>query len=91
MFFHRRAAESTACPSTNGKLEFPCLQFFKLKVPRNSKAPPNSVVLSVAIFLENIKPTKPPVIIKPPLGKNVSREWIDDCDLMKRSKKPERL
>ena len=53
-----------------GKLDFPCLQIFKLKVLRASKAPPKSTpVLRVARFLEKTKPRSPPLKTRPPVTK----------------------
>jgi hypothetical protein len=59
-----------ACPRMNGKLDFPCLQIFKLKVLRASKAPPKSTpVLRVARFLVKTKPRRPPLKTSPPVTK----------------------
>lgn len=56
-----------ACPSTNGKLDFPCLQIFKLKVLSASKAPPyNKPVPKDTAFFENTKPMSPPLKTIPP-------------------------
>lgn len=56
-----------ACPSTNGKLDFPCLQIFKLKVLSASKAPPyNTPVPKDTAFFENTKPMSPPLKTIPP-------------------------
>lgn len=52
----------------NGKLDFPCLQILKLIVLKASKAPPKRIpLLKVAGFLEKIKPTMPPVKMRPPV------------------------
>ena len=60
-----------ACPRINGKLDFPCLQTFMLKVLRNSKAPPKSTPLpSVAGLRENRNPIIPPVKTNPPTTKD---------------------
>lgn len=57
-----------ACPRTNGTLDFPCLQTFKLKMLRASKAPPKSTpVLKVVGFLVNTKPAIPPLRTSPPI------------------------
>lgn len=61
-----RKVKIPACPSMNGKLDFPCRQIFKLKVLRASKAPPKS---KVVVFLENIKPISPPLRTRPPIIK----------------------
>ena len=56
-----------ACPSTNGRLDFPCLQIFKLKVLSVSKATPNNTpVPKVTAFLEKTKPRSPPLKTIPP-------------------------
>lgn len=55
-----------------GKLDFPCLQIFKLKVLRASKAPPKSTpVLKDAGFLENANPASPPLNISPPVARYI--------------------
>lgn len=52
----------------NGTLDFPCLQNFKLKVLRASKAPPKSTPeLRVEGFLERTKPRSPPLKTSPPV------------------------
>ena len=61
-----RKVKIPACPSMNGKLDFPCLQILKLKVLRASRAPPKSKVVG---FLENTKPTSPPLRTRPPVIK----------------------
>jgi hypothetical protein len=64
-----------ACPSTNGRLDFPCLQIFKLKVLSASKAPPNNTpVPKLTAFLEKTKPRSPPLKTTPPEKKKEKKE-----------------
>ena len=51
-----------ACPRMKGKLDFPCLQIFKLKVLRASKAPSKEHSSGQrARFGEKTKPSTPPL------------------------------
>lgn len=51
----------------NGKLDFPCLQIFKLKVLSASKAPPEIKLLNADGFLEKMKLIRPPLRTIPPV------------------------
>lgn len=56
------------CPKMKGKLDFPFLQIFKLRVLRANIAPPNRTPLPRAVgFLEKMKPISPPLKTRPPV------------------------
>ena len=62
-----KKSQLPACPRMNGKLDFPCLQIFKLKVLKTSKAPPETKLLNADGFLEKMKLISPPLRTIPPI------------------------